>query len=242
MGEESGAWNRRKPDLGDSAPDAVHYGPDIASEADLRLLSKLDAKRVLELGCGSGQTAVAMARQGAHVIGVDPSPEQLSVARRWCEREGVRVELHHSDLADLAFVRADSIDLVFSAYAMGFVSDLNRVFRQVHRVLKQGSAIVFSMPHPAYDLVDDDDPSEPLLIRRSYFDRSPLDEWDESQTAGHHHTVSDIFMGLTRNNFRVDVMLEPESPAKSPVRSPFWREAFLWLPRTLIVRARKEGL
>jgi hypothetical protein len=47
-------------------------------------------------------------------------------------------------------------------------------------------------------------------------------------------------MGLTRNNFRVDVLLEPE--ATGDALSPYWREAFLWLPRTLVVRARKEGI
>jgi SAM-dependent methyltransferase len=238
--DPAGRWNRRAPDLGEHAPDVVHYGPDIPTEAELRLLGTLAGKRVLELGCGTGQTAVAMARQGAHVIGVDPSMEQLAVARRWCEREHVKVELHQGDLADLAFIRADSIDLTFSSYAVGFVSDLNRVFRQVHRVLKQGCPLVFSIPHPTYDLIDDDDPNEPLLVRRSYFDRSPLDEWDESPSAGYHHTVSDVFMGLVRSNFRVDVLLEPESVGVDP--SPYWREAFLWLPRTLIVRARKEGI
>ena len=48
-----------------------------------------------------------------------------------------KVELHDSDLADIAFVRADSIDLTFSSYAFDTVDDLNRVFRQVHRVLRQ---------------------------------------------------------------------------------------------------------
>ena len=229
------------PDLGEPAPDVVHYGPDVATEAELRLLGNVSGKRVLDLGCGSGHAAIAFAKQGAHVIALDPSPEQLTAAKRWCEREHVRVELHQGDLADLAFIRADSVDLVFSAWAFGSVADLSRVFRQVHRVLKPGAPLVFSIPHPAYDIIDDNHPDQPLLIRRSYFDRSPVDETGESPFGEHHHTVSDLFMGLTRNNFRVDVLLEPES--KGDARSSaYWREAFLWLPRTLVVRARKEGL
>jgi SAM-dependent methyltransferase len=138
-------------------------------------------------------------------------------------------------------MRADSVDLVFSAWAFGGVSDLNRVFRQVHRVLKQGCPLVFSIPHPLYDIIDDEDPEQPLLIRRSYFDRSPVDELGETPFGDYHHTVADLFMGLTRNNFRVDVLLEPET-ASDGTLSPHWREAFLWLPRTLIMRARKEGI
>lgn len=235
------AWNRSIADLGDGSSSVVHYGPDIATETELRLLGNVAGKRVLDLGCGSGQAAVAFAHQGAHSIGIDPSPQQLAAARKRSEREGVKLELHEGDLASLAFMRADSVDLVFSAWAFGGVEDLNRVFRQVHRVLKTGTPLVFSIPHPTYDIIDDDDPEQPLLIRRSYFDRSPIDEAGETPFSDHHHTISDLFMGLTRNNFRVDVLLEPESHVDG-VLSPHWREAFLWVPRTLIVRARKEGI
>jgi SAM-dependent methyltransferase len=235
------AWNRRTADPGTgTGAGAVHYGPDIPTESELRLLGTVAGKRVLDLGCGTGRAAAAFAQQGAHAIGLEPSPELLTAARRHANQLGVRVEFHQGDLADLAFMRADSVDLVFSAWAIGTAPDLNRVFRQVHRVLKQGAPFVFSMPHPCYDIIDDEHPEQPLLIRRSYFDRSPVDDSGETPFGEHHHTVSDVFMGLTRNNFRVDVLLEPESGGDAP--SPHWREAFLWLPHTLVVRARKEGI
>ncbi|MGH9181452.1 MAG: class I SAM-dependent methyltransferase, partial [Acidimicrobiales bacterium] len=62
--------------------DDVHYGPDIPTEAELRLLGNLSDRRVLELGCGGGQCLVALARKGAHAIGLDHSPEQLNAAKR----------------------------------------------------------------------------------------------------------------------------------------------------------------
>ena len=132
----------------------VQYGPDVVTETELRLLGNLADKRVLELGCGAGQSLVAIAKKGAHAIGLDFAQAQLTGAKRLADAEGVRVELHQGDLADLAFMRGDSVDLVFSAYALGFVEDLNRVFRQVHRVLKEGAPFVFSLPHPVYDLID----------------------------------------------------------------------------------------
>lgn len=232
-------WNRQLHDL-DHA-EVVRYGPDTATEAELRLLGTLSGKRVLDLGCGGGQAALAFARQGAHAIGLDPSADLLGNAKRWSEREGVKIELHQGALADLAFMRADSVDLVFSAWALGGVPDLPRVFRQVHRVLKEGAPFVFSVPHPVYDLIDDDHPEQPLLVRRSYFDRTPVDESGETPFSTYHYTVADLFMGLTRNNFRVEVLVEPESSTDG-TPSRYWREAFLWLPSTLVVRARKEGI
>src|SRR4029077_14577265 len=179
--ENAAAWDRHSAayQAGAQLPtDVAHYGPDIGTEADYRLLGDLKGKRVLELGCGGGQCSIAFAKQGATAIGIDFSAEQLAFARRLCEREEVRVELRQGDLADLAFLRADTIDLAFSAYTFGYVEDLNRVFRQVHRVLKPNAALVFSLTHPASHLIDDD-AEPPVLVRRSYFDRSPIEfDWD----------------------------------------------------------------
>ena len=241
--DNAAAWDRHSAayQAGAALPtDVAHYGPDIGTERDFRLLGSLDGKRVLELGCGGAQCSIAFAKQGATAIGVDFSAEQLAFARRLCEREGVKVELHHADLADLAFVRADSIDVAFSAYAFGYVEDLNRVFRQVHRVLKPNAPLVFSLAHPAYDMIDDD-AEQPLLIRRSYFDRSPREyEWNGIEFVDYHHTVGDLFTGLQRAGYRIDVVLEPEPNTAGP-RSMFWRDSFRYVPRTLIIRARKEG-
>lgn len=220
--------------------DVAHYGPDIPTEDELRLLGDVSGKRVLELGCGGAQCSIAFAKGGAHAIGVDFSAEQLAFARRLAEKEEVRLELHHGDLADLAWLRPGSVDIVFSAYAFGFVEDLNRVFRQVHRVLCLNGPLVFSLPHPAYRMIDDDS-DDPLRIRRSYFDRSPIDYTEDGvEFTDYHHTIADLFSGLTRGGFDVDHILEPE-PVPGAPRSSFWRETFQWVPRTLVMRARKVG-
>jgi ubiquinone/menaquinone biosynthesis C-methylase UbiE len=237
------AWDRHAAAYQDAAKlstSVAHYGPDIPTEAELRLLGDLRGKRVLELGCGGAQCSIAFAKQGATALGVDFSATQLAYARQLCEREEVRVELRQGDLADLAFLRADSIDLVFSSYAFNYVEDLNRVFRQVHRVLKVGAPLVFSLSHPAYAMIDDDAP-DPLLARRSYFDRSPIDfDWNGVAFTAFQHTFADLYMGLARASYRVDLILEPEPLTGAP-RSYAWRETFAYVPRTLIIRARKEG-
>jgi SAM-dependent methyltransferase len=228
------AW----PAWADLPLDVVVYGPDIANESDLRLLGRLDGKRVLELGCGGGPAAVAMARQGAKVIAVDSSTDQIGHARRLSEREEVTVEWHQGDLADLAFVRADTVDVVLSVYALGTVGDLDRVFRQVHRVLRPDAPFVISLPHPAWRAADGGDAP---AWRHAYWDRTPRPWTDGSETgADHPLTVADLFGSLTRANFRVDTVLEPE-PLDGAPRSTWWQPAMAQLPSTLIVRARKVG-
>ena len=74
----------------DLPTDVVTYGPDVAREDTLRLLGNVDGKRILDLGCGAGHNAIALARQGAKVIGVDESSDQVAEARAACDREQVQ--------------------------------------------------------------------------------------------------------------------------------------------------------
>lgn len=221
----------------------VSYGPGVGTENEFRLLGPVTGKRVLDLGCGGGQSSIAFAKQGAISIGVDFSVEQLAYARRLLEsEEGIRVELRHGDLAELAFQRADSVDIVFSAFALQYMPDLNRVFRQVHRVLKPNGMLLFSIPHPALGLTNQASTvvkkgagqltlePPPVTVARSYFDHSPLeDQYNQAVFTEYHRTVSDVFMGLVRSSYRVDAMIEPDTADNS------------LLPRALIVRARKEA-
>ncbi len=220
--------------------DIVTYGPDVGTEDDFRLLGDLKGKRVLELGCGTAQRSIAFARQGATAIGVDFSPHMIDAAKRLCERERVRVELRQSDLADLAFLRADSVDLVFSAFALTYGGDVERVFRQAHRVLKVGGSLVFSLRHPVYDIFDDNDVLRPPVVARSYFDRAASSEHRSGEIVElHHHTLADLLVGLVRSGYRIDTVIEPE-----PVRGPAHvahHPASRYVPRALIVRARKDG-
>lgn len=220
--------------------DVVHFGPDLPTDVELRLIGDLRGRRVLDLGCGGGQNAVAMARAGATVIGVDVSSEHLALARSLAEEHDVRIELRQGDLADLAFLRADSIDLVLAADVLGYVEDLGRALRQAHRVLKVGAPLVLSVPHPAWYLVAGA-ASHPPVLQRSYFDASPVEVRSADGTpTTHPHRLSELFGGLVRSSYRVEQVLEPE-PSPGVPRSGLWEEAAGMVPRMLIVRARKEG-
>lgn len=222
------------------ATDVVRYGPGIPGEDALKLLGHLDGRRVLELGC-SPSTAVTMAGAGAKVIVVDESEDALAAVRDRAGHQGVRVETRHGPLAELAFVRAETIDVALSIYGLAAVDDIDRVFRQVHRVLRPERPFVFSLPHPAFGLLDPDD-EEPRLRRRWWDDRPRPGPGATPDRAPHRpRTPAALFTSLGRANFRVDVVAEP--PADREATAPDqWSEALAWVPPTLILRARKQGL
>lgn len=226
---------------GGAGYDTVHYGPDLPGERELRLLGDVRGKRVLDLGCGTGQASIAVARQGAHAIAIDASATRLAEGRKLAEAEEVRIEWHRGDLADLAFLRADSIDLAVSFHALGEVDDLDRVLRQVHRVVRPGGAFVVSYEHPlALCTARDDGPQGSLPlgrreVRRSYFDRAPaVVERDGEKVSLYPRTIAEVFMAAGRAGFRIDVIAEPEA-LRSADPGPA-------VPSSVIWRARKEGL
>ena len=220
--------------------DAAVYGPDVATEVGLRLLGSIEGKRVIDLGCGAGHGSISLARAGARVIGVDPSAEQLALAKEAAAKAGVRVELHHADPAALAFLQAETIDAAFSAFALAEVVDLERVFRQVNRVLKQAAPFAFSLPHPAFAMLDPTG-KDPLRVARRYGDKRTV-TWSRNgeEVTDHHRSIGEVFAGLTRANFRVDALLEPE-PEGSSARSAHWTEIMRYVPATVIFRGRKAG-
>lgn len=217
--------------------DLVSYGPEIADDDTLRLIGAVDGKRLLVLGAGGGQAAVTLAGRGAHVIVVDADHTALELARDRAEAHERRLELHHGDPADLAFVRADTVDGALSIYELGRQSDLDRVLRQAHRVLRPDATFVCSLPHPAFLMLDHRN-DDPFRVVHSYLDRSGR-ELDGAVVFP--RSVSEVFTSFSRANFRVDSILEP-APASTTTRGPFWSEAMRKVPATLVVRARKEGI
>lgn len=221
--------------------DLVRFGPDLDDEALERLIGPVENKRVLDLGCGAGGAAIALARRGARVIAVESSTARLAQARAAAEIAEVRIEFHHSDLADLAFLRADSIELAVAVYSLSGVQDLGRVFRQAHRVLTPEAPVILSLPHPFATMLEyDEDEQQPPFLTRTAWSDAPI-AWRAAGDEGvtHVHQISDVFTILSRANFRVDALLEPrpEPEARSVHRSPLGD----WVPGSLVVRARKLG-
>jgi SAM-dependent methyltransferase len=234
-------WHRFTTGQADAeGPNVVVYGAEVPTEADLKLLGAVEGKRILDLGCGAGHNAVTLARQGAKVIGVDPSTDRLAAARVRSEAAEVRVELHQAALAELAFLRSDSIDAAISVMELATVDDLARVFRQVHRVLKPEAPLVCSFPHPAFAMIEPGAP-DPLRIAHAYDDAATRRwELDGQDVVDHPRTFAELFTTFQRANFRVDHVSEPTAPATSQPR-PGYADISRTVPPTLLIRARKQG-
>lgn len=222
--------------------------PEGLREKDAHLLGPLESLRgaqVLEIGSGAAQCGRWLTRQGARVVSTDVSHGMLRESLRIDAAQGTHVPVLQVDARVLPFADA-SFDVVFSAYgAIPFVPDAQAVHAEVARVLRPGGRWVFSVTHPVRWAFPDDPTERGLTAQRSYFDRRPYAERDESGTvtyAEYHRTLGDHVREITAAGLHLVDVVEPGWPdghdqtwgGWSPTRGRL-------LPGTAIFSARTPG-
>ena len=103
-------------------------------------------QHVVDLGCGTGQTTLALAGRvapGGRAVGVDIAIALLDRAREHAADAGIaNIEFQHADVqsSDLGSARFDG---AFSRFGVMFFADPVAAFTNVHRSLKPGAALSF---------------------------------------------------------------------------------------------------
>lgn len=113
------------------------------TQAGIEALDPSPGARVLDIGCGAGDTSFAIARRaGASVVGVDISQQLLALGRRRAQE---------SEL-DVAFVEADAgagaipgapFDAAFSRFGVMFFEDGASAFTNIRRQMRPGGRLAF---------------------------------------------------------------------------------------------------
>jgi len=99
----------------------------------------------LDLGCGTGTTAVPLARLGIHVTLLDSSPAMLDIANRAAREAGVtdKVVLQHGNATQLAnLFHTRSFDVILCHNILEYCDDPGAVLRGAARALRDSSAIL----------------------------------------------------------------------------------------------------
>jgi SAM-dependent methyltransferase len=127
----------------------VEHEPDRPDRYESFLLAQLPAPctKVLEIGCGAGRLARAVAGRGGAVIGIDASPEMIRLARQR-SRNDARIEFVCGDFSDHA-LPSESYEGVLSAATLHHLPTAPALARMKSLVRPGGVLIVHDLRSPA---------------------------------------------------------------------------------------------
>jgi 2-polyprenyl-6-hydroxyphenyl methylase/3-demethylubiquinone-9 3-methyltransferase len=106
--------------------------------------SPVAGKQVVDVGCGGGILAEALAQRGATVTGIDMGEAPLAVARIHQLESGVDVSYLHSTAEQLADMRAEAYDIVCCLEMLEHVPDPAAVVQACAKLCRPGGNLYFS--------------------------------------------------------------------------------------------------
>jgi SAM-dependent methyltransferase len=199
---------------------------------------------VLDVGCGDGQIARALARQGSTVLGIDPTQRHVDVAT---ERGGGPTYLLGS--ASELPVPDQSQDAVVACLVFEHIDDMDSAVAEVSRVLKTGGQFSFFLNHPLLQTpgsgwIDDhiiDPPEQYWRIGPYLVETESVEEVERGVHIRFiHRPLSRYINALIAHGLTIERMLEPSPPPGFLDRAPEYALAHT-IPRLLYIRSVKYG-
>ncbi|ACJ33196.1 class I SAM-dependent DNA methyltransferase [Anoxybacillus flavithermus] len=106
-----------------------------------------NGKRLLDLGCGTGELAIRLAEKGFDVTGVDLSEQMLTIAQMKAEERGVNLSFFQQDMREFGpFEPFDTI--VIFCDSLNYLlqeEDVIATFMRVHEQLRPGGLFLFDV-------------------------------------------------------------------------------------------------
>lgn len=183
-----------------------------------KLIGDVKGKEILDLGCGDGSFGIELLKAGAASYrGIDGSIEMAQLAKKATAPWGGKIEK-----GDLELFQANGAqyDLIVSRFVIHYLSDIERLFEEIHRALLPGGKFVFTVQHPVTTsafaskakgerrgdwLVDD------------YFNEGERNEhWIGKTVVKHHRTIETYFTALANAALTVTALKEGR-----PIRANF---------------------
>ena len=199
--------------------------------------------KILDLGCGDGQIARALAAQGSDVLGVDPTQLHIDVA---IERGGGPRYL----LGGATKIPADdeTFDAVIACLVFEHIDQMDEAMTEVARVLKPNGQFSFFLNHPLLQTpgsgwIDDhiiDPPEQYWRIGPYLVETESIEEVEKDVYIRFiHRPLSRYVNALLANGMSLERMVEPSPPAGFLARAPEYALAHT-VPRLLYLRSTKQ--
>jgi len=137
------AWTRLARQGWDVYRDAVN------APAFLDLLPDVTGKRGLDVGCGEGHNTRLVSQRGARMFAIDVAPTFIRFAAEMEQAQPHGIQYAVASAVDLPFA-AGSFDFATATMSLMDVPDHALALREIHRVLRAGGFLQFSIVHPCF--------------------------------------------------------------------------------------------
>jgi SAM-dependent methyltransferase len=193
------------------AKDEIDWGMFSGSELEINALGDVDGKDVVELGCGTAYFGAWLAKRGAMVTGVDPTPAQLETAHRMQDEFGLHFPLVQAGAEDVPLPDS-SFDLAVSEYGASIWADPERWIAEAARLLRPGGRLVFLCNSTLSILCAPDEGKVGERLVRSYAGLGRMEWPGEDEGVEYHLGHGDWIRVLRANGFEILALHERLAP------------------------------
>lgn len=220
------------------------YGPFLKrNEEEIGLFENLKNAKILDLGCGEGESLEYLYKKGASDIwGVDISKEQIFKAQKRFPQ--FKNNFIVSPMEEVTNIPTNYFDYIISIFSIGYTSDILKTLKNVNKYLTSDGSFILSWTHPFYYCLDVIDSN--VIINKSYFNENSeiiTKGPDKINLAQKNLMISTMINEARKVGLYVDKILEEETILKDDVngyKSTFWRkEKTVNCPSTIIFKFKK---
>lgn len=193
------------------ATEEIDWGMFSGPETEIRALGDVTGKDVIELGCGTAYFGAWLAKRGARVTGLDPTPVQLETARRMQEEFDLPFTLVEASAEDVP-LPDESFDLAVSEYGASIWADPERWISEAARLLRPGGRLVFLCNSTLSILCSPDEGKVEERLQRSQADLGRIEWPGEDDGVNYHLAHSEWIRVLRKNGFEIEALHERLAP------------------------------
>jgi ubiquinone/menaquinone biosynthesis C-methylase UbiE len=234
------------------------YRELINNPSIFEMIGTVADKDILDAGCGEGHNTRKLARMGGRVTGIDISSKMIELAS---QEESVRplgIRYRNCSFSSMKMIDDRTFDMVVAFMSFMDGRDYAGAVKEIHRVLRPGGHLVFSITHPCFltkgiTWIKDENGLEHRVSVGNYFMKAPyVDKWKftlspesqglpEFEVPYFPRTLSEYMNELISTGFQLVELREPrptEEVCRQNPRLEKWRQhAAIFLQ----VKARKTA-
>lgn len=198
----------------------------------ISLLSDVENKSVLDIGCAAGFFSKWVLDNGGKVTAVDYSDAMVEKTKLLTEN---KADVFKADIKEpMTFLEDGSFDVVIASLVLHYVKDMATVLKELHKKMKKGGQLVLSVHHPFMDFA--------LFECDDYFKTELLqDKWTKGgktiEVEFYRRPLSELMNALCESGFVIQKVSEPMPDKRLKEISSKAYERLTTQPHFLFVKA-----